>query len=122
MEKDSRVMYIVVVPSSSHLNPTLCFVNTLLKKFEEMKIDKLIVYTEPQFYQRILNLPENLSKDYIECRNLGLSENAGTSNLLDIIMNFENEICLHTSTASFAYLAIIQIHLTNLVFKWLKPG
>jgi hypothetical protein len=99
---DERLIYIIAVPSSSHLNPTLCFVNSLIRKLDEMKIDKIIIYSEPQFYDRILNLPENAhhpsnptttttTKNYIECRDLGLSQNTGTSNLLKLIMDFDTK-------------------------------
>ena len=104
--KNSRVIYLIAVPSASHLNPTLCFVNSLIKKLDSMNIDRIVIYSESQFYDRILSLPENLAStksehldeiksanihNYIECRNLGLSENTGTSNLLKLIMDFDTK-------------------------------
>lgn len=100
--EEPRCVYVISVPSSSHLNPTLCFLNDLIKKLHLLDIDKIVVYTDPQFYERILNLPENLKddktnistlnfKNFIECRDLRLNENTGTSNLLKLIMNFDTK-------------------------------
>lgn len=103
MEKE-RILYIIAVPSSSHLNPTLCFVNSLIRKLDELNIDRIVFYSDPQFYDKILNLPENQiitkpvslketnsTKNYIECRDLRLNENTGTSNLLKLIMDFDTK-------------------------------
>lgn len=112
--KNLRIIYLIAVPSASHLNPTLCFVNSLIKKLDVMNIDRIVIYSESQFYDRILNLPDNIPmnnghsrnnsneaispastdsniRNYIECRNLGLSENTGTSNLLKLIMDFDTK-------------------------------
>ena len=40
-----RIMYIWSVPAKGHSNPALCFTNELLKKLDDIQIEKIVFYS-----------------------------------------------------------------------------
>lgn len=87
-EPNDRVIYVLAMPATGHLNSTLGFVNELLTKLDEMDVSRIVFYSTPQFFDRILRLPNN-KKDQIEVRDYFLEQHFGNSNLLKLFMNFE---------------------------------
>jgi hypothetical protein len=82
-----RVLFLFTTPSGSHLNPTLSYANQLLTKLDEMNIEKIVIFSEPPFYERILNIPNN-TKNQIEVRSYNLEKFIGHTNLLKVYMDF----------------------------------
>ena len=81
-------MYIWSVPAKGHSNPALCFTNELLKKLDDIQIEKIVFYSCESFRDSILNLPNNIQQK-IEFRDFEFVKNSGTDNFLKLIMDFD---------------------------------
>jgi hypothetical protein len=86
-KKSKRILFLFSTPSGSHLNPTLSYTNQLLTKLDDMNIEKIVFFTEPQFYERIMNIPNN-TRNQIEVRSYNLEKFIGHTNLLKVYMDF----------------------------------
>jgi hypothetical protein len=90
INKKDRVIYILAMPSASHLNPALCFTNQLVEKLDKINVSKIIFYSTPQFFERILNLPNN-KNNRIEVRDFYFEKYIGNPDLLKSMMNFDTQ-------------------------------